>query len=811
MLNDLRYSVGMLLNSPGFTAVAVLTLALGIGANSTIFSLVNALWLRPLPVEGEERLVWLFSTSPDGPYNSTSYPEYAHYRDHNQTFSGLAAYGGASFNMGGVALPERVEGSFVSSNYFSVLGVRAELGRTFLPEEDQLPGAQPVVVISHPLWQRRFNANPDVLTKHVILNGHSFVIVGVAPRSFTGTDGIFPREIWVPFMSAHGRPDWDRLTQREAEWLKLIGRLKPDISLKQAQAEMSILAKQLAQVYPDTNRDRGANVYPVTKHLPGFQTDLMPVTGFLMAVVGLVLLIACANVANLLLARSSGRRKEIAIRLALGASRLRLVRQLLTECLLVSLMGGALGFLLALWAVDLLLAAKPQIPFPIDVDLTLDQRVLGFTFLLSLVTTLVFGLAPALQSTRPDLIPALKEEVVSPGWDRRWFTLRHLLVVTQVALSLVLLIGAGLFLRSLRNVQRIDPGFETDHVLIASLDLGLQGYDQNRGTEFYRQLVERVEAVPGVSSASLAQYVPLTNLYVPAFGHRIDIEGRPPQPDNDPIVINMTTIGSGYFQTMGIPLLRGRDFGNRDVEGALRTAIINETMARRFWPGEEVIGKPLRITRGQEVIPVQIIGVARDSKYLTLEEEPRPYLYLPLFQNYTSWAALQIRAAGNPRELTVAVRREVQALDANMPIYSVTTLSETLSLSLFPSQMGAALLSLFGLLALFLAAAGIYGVIAYSVSCRTREIGIRMALGAQASNVLALILKESLSEALAGIVLGLATSILATRVVSSFLYGVSATDPLTFTVISMILIGVSLLATARRATRVDPVAALRYE
>jgi len=813
MYNDLRYAIRILIKNPGFMAVAVLTLGLGIGANSAIFSLVNALWLRRLPVQDEERLVWLFSSNPDGPYNSSSYPDYTYYRGHNQSFAGLAAYGGASFNLGGVSQPERLEGAYVSGNYFSVLGVNTNVGRTFLPEDD-LAKAQPVAVIGYALWQRRFEANPAVVGKHVTLNGQSFVVAGVAPRGFTGTDGLFPKEIWAPFMSVYNTPARERLTQRDNGWLQVVGRLKPGIEPKQAQAEMTIFAGQLARAYPDTNRDRGVNIYPVSKHLPGFRNDLMPVTGFLMAVAGVVLLIACANVANLLLARSTGRRKEIAIRLALGAGRIRMIRQLLTESLLISLAGGALGIVLAFWAADILMAARPQIPIAIDIDLALDLRVLGFAFFLSLLTTVVFGLAPALQSTKPDLIPALKEEMLSLGGDQRWYSLRGLLVVTQVALSLVLLIGAGLFLRSLRNVQRISPGFKTDHVLVASLDLGLQGYDQQRGSEFYERIVEHVEALPGVVSASLAQYVPLTVLYMPAFFHRIDIEGRPLQPDNDPIVVSVTITGAGYFRMMDIPLLRGRDFDSRDVERPLRVAIINETMARRFWPNEEVIGKRLHITRGEERMAVEVVGMARDSKYLSLEEEPRPYLYLALSQNYTSRAALQIRTTGNPRELTAAVRREVQTLDANMPLYNVTTLAETLHLSLFLSEMGAALLGSFGLLALLLSAAGIYGVMAYSVGCRTREIGIRVALGAQVSNVRALILKESLRQSLTGVALGLMISVVVTRVVSSFLHGVSPLDPLTFGVISLVLVLVSLLASyvpARRATRVDPMVALRHE
>jgi putative ABC transport system permease protein len=538
------------------------------------------------------------------------------------------------------------------------------------------------------------------------------------------------------------------------------------------------------------------------------------VSGLLMAVVGLVLLIACANVANLQLARASVRSRKIAIRLALGASRGRLIQQMLTESVLLSLLGAAVGVLFASWTAKLVLAFKPPIPNPwtLTPDLSLDMRVLGFTLLMSLLTGVVFGLAPALQASKPELAPALKAEATTSGRPSRRLGVRNLLVIAQVALSLVVLITAGLFVRSLQNAQAIDPGFKTENGLVMSLDLSLQGYSEAQGKQFYRQLGERVEALPGVRSVSLASYVPLgpddpTSL--------IAIEGREFPPDSDQIRVGTVIVDPQFFQRIGIPILRGRNFSNQDGEAATKVVIINETMASRFWPGEDPIGKRLRFVDPGELDPFRmVVGIVRTANYRNLGEDPRPVLYLPFSQQYSASMHLVIRSTTDPKRMIAPVRGEVQALDSNLPTQDVKTLTEHVELSLWPARSGATVLGIFGLLALLLAAMGIYGVMAYSVVRRTHEVGVRMALGAQGRDVLKLVMGRGVMLTLTGVVIGLAAASILTRWLSSFLYGVNATDPATFLVVSLLLSAVALLACylpARRATKVDPMVALRYE
>jgi predicted permease len=829
---DVRYGFRVLRASPGFAAVAVLSLALGIGANTSIFSVVNAALLRPLPVNEPDRLVFVFNGTQTSPYSVSSYPDYVDYRDKNEVFSDVLTYSSITASGRTDDQTDLISGSIVSGNFFDALGVRAALGRTFLPEEDTTPNTHPVAVISHGLWERRFGSDPKVIGQQLTLNGHAFTIVGVTSAGFNGPEVLETNDIYVPaMMQALVRPprggfsgdmNPDMLSRRGPRWLRIIGRLKPGVSIDQAQAAMSTLAAQLQQAYPDTNRNTIATLFPVSKVDPQAYTQLISVAALLLAVVAIVLLIACANVANLLLARASGRRKEIAVRLALGASRSRLVRQLLTESVLLSLAGGLGGLLLALWTIDVLKTATPPDGiFSFTLDYRLDGRVLAFTFLLSLATGVIFGLAPALQASRPDLVPALKDEASAAAQGRRRFNLRNLLVVAQVALSLVLLIGAGLFLRSLNNAQAIDPGFNADRVLNAQLNINLLRYTKLQGQEFYRQVIERVEALPGVESASMARVVPMSGS---GRTSSLIIEGQD-QPDNvsrsegsgpdnpNPNTVSTNVVGLKYFETMGISLLRGRDFTEQDKEGAPLTVVVNEAFARRYFDGEEALGRRLSF-RGAQGPWSEIVGVARDSKYRTLGEAQRPFVYSPLAQNHETGMALHVRTIGDPSSVAGAVRREVQTLDQNLPVTNLQPMRDVLGSSLFAARMGAVLLAIFGLLALLLAGVGLYGVMSYTVSRRTREIGIRMALGAQTGNVLRLVLKEGMALVGGGVAAGLIVAAAVTRLLASFLYGVSPLDATTFVAIPVVLALVALLASylpARRAAKVDPMIALRYE
>ncbi|MDQ3687915.1 MAG: ABC transporter permease [Acidobacteriota bacterium] len=834
---DLRYAARTLWKTPGFTVVAVLSLALGIGANTAIFSFVNAVLLRALPVAEPERLAFVFSGTRAEPYNVAPYPDYVDYRERNKVFSDLAAYSNIAVSLNNSEGAEQISGLIVSGNYFDVLGVRARAGRTFLPEEDRTPGSHPVVVIGHGLWQRLFGGDANAVGGRLLLNGQQFTILGVAPAGFDGAEAGQPNDIYVPMMMQavvrpprsgySGEMNPDLLGRRNAGWLDMVGRLKPGVSFEGAQAEMRVLAKQLEDAYPDTNSEETATLFPVTKGDPDQRGTLLSVAGLMSAVVGLVLLIACANVANLLLARASARRKEISIRLALGAGRWRLIRQLLTESVFLSLVGGAVGLLLAVWLVDVLQSySPPGNIFPVAFDFSLDAKVLGFTLLLSLLTGVVFGIAPALQASNPDLVHALKDETVTlpsgGSWGARGFNLRNLLVVAQVALSLVLLISAGLFLRSLGQAQRIDPGFSPHSVLVMPLNINLLRYTKAQGQEFYRQVIERVEAIPGVASATLSRTPPLSGA---SRQSTVLIEGRDGpdraggsessggNPDTGENLTLASPVALKYFETMNIPVLRGRDFTAQDREGTPGVVVINETFARRYFPDQDPLGKRLSVS-GARGPWLEVVGLARDGKYVTLGETPAPMIYQSILQRHETGMTLLIRTNGDPANFAASVRREVQAVEKNLPTTNIRPMTDLLNNSLFAARMGAVLLGAFGLLALLLAAIGLYGVMSYSVARRTREIGIRMALGARGGDVLRLVLREGMALVGFGVLLGLGVALAATRLLVSFLYGVSTTDPLTFAGIAVFLTLIALAASfipARRATKVDPMVALRYE
>ena len=812
-LRDLRYAVRTLTKSPVFTAVALLTLALGIGANTAIFSLVNAILVRPLPVVDPAQLVSLSVVNTAGSgLGLLSYPDYRDIRDRNQVLAELAAYRFAPMNLSLNGNSERVWGYLVSGNYFEMLGVNAAEGRTFSPEEDRTQGAHPVVVLSHGCFQRRFGADSGIVGRTIILNGHPFTVMGIAPEGFTGTERLFTPEIWTPSMMQPSiDPGAGGLDSRDsAQWFT-VGRLKQGVEVARAQAELSALAAQIGREHSRIDEEAGVQLTPPGLVLPQARAPALSLAAILMVTVGLVLLIACANLAGLLLARATERRREIAIRLALGASRGQLVRQLLTESMLLALAGGSLGILLAIVMADLVMVLKPPLEFALTVDLEIDHRVLSFTLLLSLLTGVLLGLFPAMQATRADLAPSLKDENAIAGYRRS--RVRSGMIVAQVALSFVLLIAAGLIVRSLQRAQALGPGFEIENAVVMSVNPSLHGYGEARAQEFYRQLIARTEALPGASSASITLFLPLSLHYL---GVQVYPEGQVPARGAAIPEAMQGIVGLNYFPTMGIRLIAGRDFAVQDKKNAPPVAIVNETLARRFWPNQSAVGK--RYTTGEGGPPIEVIGVAKDGKYFSLTEDPRLFVYRPLAQGYvgdgSNDGTLIVRTVGDPTAIIPAVRREIQQLDPNLAIFDVKTLSEHMRLSLFPLRVGATIVGGFGLLALALAAIGIYGVMAYGVSQRTREIGIRIALGATVRDILSLIVGQGLKMIVAGVVLGFAASLAVSRLLASLLLGVSTTDPLTFTFTAFLLTAVALLACylpARRATKLDPLAALRRE
>ena len=813
MVNDLRYGIRSLLKRPSFTIVAVLTLALGIGINTTVFSLANSVFLRQLPVASPHNLVWLFSDND----NPSSYPEYLEYRNQSDLFDGVLASEWMALNLGSEGHALRVEGAVVSANYFDVLGVTPKLGRTFSSEEDKTQS--PVAVISESLWQQQFGADQNVIGKLLVLNGHPFTVIGVAPREFVGTEEAFPREIWIPLlMKGVLRPgpqpaNNDPLNDRSSRSFDVMARLKEGVTLNQAQTAMNVVASRLAQNYPETNANFRIALSAAGNGRPIFRSLLKPVTQILLAVVGLVLLIACANVGNLLLSRAVGRRKELAIRLTLGATRMRLIRQLLMESILLGCAGGMAGLILNFWLINSLAALKPPVPLPLNIEFHTDWRVLIFTLLISVLAGIVFGLIPAIQSSKQTLVPALKDQAGQLGDHRGFFSLRNALVIGQVSLSIVVLIGAGLFLRSLNHARAIDPGFDANRVLTLSFHTNAQGYDERKAQQFYQQLTERIQTLPGVDNVSIAQSAPLSFFYAPAFGAPMFVEGHEPPPGTNPSIAGMNTVGPNFFKTINVSLLTGRDFNNQDQEGTPRVAIVNETLVHNFFPDGNALGQRLRVL-GRRPASYEIVGIVKDSKYRSLGEAPTPYIFVPYSQSPQPSMAVHVHTNGNPKQLIAAIRREVQTLDPNLPAFNVTTLADNIEISLFPARLGAVLLGVFGALALLIASIGIYGVMSFGVSERTREMGIRMALGAQRGDVLRMVILQGMKVAAIGVAIGTGLALVSTRVVSSYLYDVSRTDPLTFVGITLTLIGVAFLACylpARRATKVDPLEALRYE
>jgi len=810
LLQDLRYGFRMLAKSPGFTTVAVLTLALGIGGNATVFSWIRAVLLSPLPgIADAGRMAVAETVMPSGEYHTSSYPDFKDYRTRNHVFSELFGFemALAEMSLRDDAPPERVAGIIATENYFDVLGVHAAMGRTFHEEPNQALNSDPYIVLGHGLWARRFGSDPNVVGTIVHLNGHPFTVIGVMPRNFYGTIVGINAEYFVPMMMQPQVLPGEDLQERWPTFVHIMGRLKPGVTIVQAQEEMSTLAANFQLEYPTAEKGVGIFVAPVWVAHYGVQDFLRSVLGFLMLVAGLVLLIACANVANLLLARATSREREIAIRAALGAGRARLIRQMLIESLLLAAAGGLGGTFLALWGTNLLMFFLPPAHLPIGLPLGVDGSVLAFTLILSAVTGIIFGLAPAWKGSRTDLNQSLKDSGRTLGAGTRAHRLRDLLVVLEMVLATALLVGAGLLVRSLHNAEKTGPGFNPNHVALAAFDLRTSGYTGEQAAAYFDRLIERIRANPGVKSASLEQFVPLW--FTGRSYSGVNVEGYTPRLGED-MGIDLNVVGAGYFQMLQIPMVAGRDFSNQDRAGAPLVVIVNQSMAKRFWPGQEATGHRLRIQGEWRTVA----GVARDIKYHRVNEEPQSFLYLPMLQAGRTNANILVRSELPTAAVLNMVRAAAQSLDSKAQPLETDDLEGLVQVSLFANRMAATLATVLGVLGMLLAAIGIYGVLSYTVSQRFREIGIRMALGAQSRDILRLVVGQGLRLALIGAGLGAAFGLAATSAMRSLLYGVSATDPLTFAAVVCVVTlagGFASYIPARRALRVDPLVALRYE
>ena len=819
-MNDIRQSIRIFLKYPGFSAIVVITLALGIGANTAIFSVTDKLLLRSLPVNEPDRLVLVTSVSVSPHFVSTlfSYPDFNDYRTQNNVFSGMLAFTRTELELTGGSQKERVPGEYVSGNYFDLLGVQAARGRTFVPEEDKTPGSQPVVVVSDAFSRKHF-AGQNPIGQKITLNGIPLTVAGVAPENFTGMMLERPTDIWVPVLMHPQLAQSKFIAQRSDGFLRMIGRLKSDVSPAQAESSFDLLVQQIREANTPAGTttkglpfsERHIKFEPGGKGMSLLRQRFSAPLKLLMAVVGLVLLIACANIAGLLLARGVTRRKEIAIRRAVGANSWRVVRQLFTESLLLALTGGLVGLLIAPWLISLLVNTQSRL----DLARTLlaqgvDGRVLAFTALTTLVAGIIFGIVPAWQSSKSDLVPVLKEEGGISSQRERKFTFRSLLVISQLALAIVVLIGAGLCIRSLRNLLAIDPGYQAETLMAIPLDLDEKKYDEARGRVFQQQLYTRLAALPGVEGVSYGLVMPFSgSRYVSS----IFVQERQPLP-NEQMAFDASVVGPRYHETMGIELVQGRGFTEHDREGAPSVVIINEALAQRLFPGENALGRKLTLkTNGP---PLEIVGITRDVKHHELTETPVPHFDVPALQRgYDSYTNVVVRTRGPAADLIPTVRSELLALDPALPVKDISAVSADIDNTLAATRLASTLISIFGVVALLLASIGLYGVMAWMVSQRTREVGIRMALGARPADVLTLIIKQGIVLTFAGVVIGLLAALAATRLIDTQqLYGVSATDPFTFAAIALLLTTVSLLACylpARRATRVDPLKALRYE
>jgi predicted permease len=811
---DIQYALRGMAKNPGFTAVVALSLGLGIGANTAIFTLVNAVFLKPIPVEEPARLISVYTKDERNEgFLNMSWQNYKDYRDHVDAFSGLAASSGVGIALRTDSEPIQAFGELVTGNYFSVLGVKAALGRTFLPEEDGAPNAHPVVVLSNAFWTNQFGANRGILGQTITLNGFPYTVIGVTPHNFQGTNAFAGPSFWAPIAMVQQLAPWaDLFDSRRFGSLTVVGRLKPGVSQGQALAASQALASQLAKQYPGDNQGRSVQMVPLTQSVvdPNARQGITRLGTLLMTIVGLVLLIACTNIANLLLVRSAGRKKEIAIRLSMGATNGRLIGQLMTESLMLAILGGLVGLAIAVWGKSVLWSFRPPFLNEGDLDLSFDLPVVLFTVGISLLTGVLFGLAPALKSLSPDLVSELKERSASQSAQHARFPLRNFLVVAQVAFSLIALIGAGLFLRSMREAQNADPGFASKSLGVMTVSPGTQGYSEQRAQLFYKETIERVASVSGVASATMASTAPLEGLN--GILRTVYLEGQDPTPGNRGVLVLVNSIEPGYFDTLRIPLLNGRAFTGDDNEHGVKVAIINETSAKKFWPGQDAVGKRFHF-HGQNYL-TQVVGVVKDNKYNNIAEDPTSCFFQPVAQAYSPSMQLMFRAGADPRPIIGAVRQQLQSLDRNLVITDVFTMSELIDRSLWAQRAGGGLLGVFGFLALLLSAVGMYGVMAYTVTQRTSEIGLRMALGAARSDVFGLILRQGMILVVAGVALGVLVALGLSQYISGLLFGIPAADLVTFAATSALMIAVAALAMlvpARRAIAIDPLLALRSE
>lgn len=806
---DLRFAFRMLAKSPLFTGIVVLTLALGIGLNAAVFSMVDALLLRPLPgVRAADELVQLYRTYPGMTYGSNSIPHFWDVRARStDVFSGVAAWSFATMSVTTTDRPTALLAQMVSADFFTVLGAPSVLGRTFVPAEDEGRGAHPVAVLSDGGWRNYFGADPNIIGRMIPVNGRNVEIIGVTAPGFRGPQPLVDPNLWMPLMQLEQvRPGSGRdFERRSTNYMDVVARLRPGVSVAQANARLATISTALASEFPDAYENSGINlvlqseagIHPTMR---GAQVGLSAVV---MVVVVMLLLIACVNVANLFLARARDRAREMAIRLALGARRSALVRQLLVESLLFSLVAGVVGLLVATWTIGIVNGVRLPMDVDFQPDLRLSPLVLAFSLGITVLTGVLFGLAPALQATRPALIPALKGE--APAGASRSRTSKGL-VVAQMALSIVLLISAGLFLANLRNATAIDKGFVAGSMLLAELDPALQGYSRARTEEFYRLLKERLEANPAIQSVATTDQVPLG---LGSSDSGVEIPGYTPT-ENEGMSILYARVRPGYFRTMGIPLIQGREFTVQDDSNAVRAMVVNQRFVDRFWAGEDAVGRTFR--RGGR--DHTVIGVVPTGKYRRLGEDPEAFMWMTPAQSWESSAVLLIRTTTDPAALIGFLRSEVAALDPNLPVSSIRTMDKHLGISLLPARLTGAALGVFGILGLLLASVGMYGVMAYSVSQRTREIGIRMAIGAAARDVVRLVMRQGMTLVLLGTVIGLGGAVAASRLLAGVLYGDNSLDLTTFTLVPLVLIGVAALATfapARRAATVDPAITLRTD
>jgi putative ABC transport system permease protein len=800
----------MLLKSPSFSIVATIALGLGIGANTAIFTVVNSVLLRPLPFPNSERLMTLWETDSRRTISqgSASYPNFADWREQSQSFEKMAVFHYADYTLTGKSDAVRVQGAVVSAELFSLLGVGPVVGRAFLLEEDAPGENHRVAIVSYGLFEKRFNANRNLIGQPIVIDGENYLLVGVMPRDFEFPIQNEPAELWTT-VAREAEGETPPTQQRGAHYLRVIGRLKPNVTRVQAQSELNAIAARLEQQYPEKNLHRGINVVPALDALVG---DIRPALLVMLGAVGLVLLIACANVANLLLARAMGRHREMAIRAALGASRWRVIRQLLTESILLSLTGGALGLLLAIWWSDLLVALN-QKEIPRALHVGLDLRVLGFTLGVSILTGLIFGVMPAFSSTKLSLGESLKDGR-GAGEGAKRNKLRGTLVVSELAIAVVLLVGAGLLIQSLWRLSHVHPGFDSRNVTTFTLGLPEVKYSTEKQDQLFRDLAVRIQSLPGVQSASTVAPLPLSG---DNYSLSFETEGRPVPKGEEPSA-DFATIGLNYFRTLGIPLLKGRDFNEQDQHKSQQVIIVNQSFARNFFPNQEVLGQHIKpgisSFEGEKASMREIVGVVGDVKHRSLSREARPAFYVPQSQVPFDYMTIAVKTDGDVAGITNAAQNEVRQLDPQLPVFNIQTMDQYVAASMATPRFNTTLLGIFAAVALVLTIVGLYGVTSYAVVQRTNEIGIRMALGAQAADVLRLIIGQGIKLVVIGVALGLGGAYALTRLISSLLFGVGTKDTLTFVVVAAVLALIALVACyvpARRATKVDPLVALRYE